>query len=108
MITIGANGQKISYGIKHYNLDTATDLEKLNPVREQMGTTCFIIENSKYYMVNGQKEWIEVTPFGTTSSSNDNGNNPGEGTNPDDGENPGGGSNPDGSEDVNWDGGRID
>jgi hypothetical protein len=53
MITIGANGQKISYGIKHYNLDTAADLEKLNPAGEQMGTTCFIIDKSKHYMVNG-------------------------------------------------------
>lgn len=106
MITIGANGQKISYGIKHYNLDTAADLEKLNPANEQMGTTCFIIEKSKYYMVNGQKKWIEITPFGTSSSSNNSGNNPGEGTNPDDGENPDGGTEP--NEDVNWDGGRID
>ena len=34
MITIGANLQKISYGSKHYNLDTAVDLEKLNPTGE--------------------------------------------------------------------------
>ena len=106
MITIGSNGQNISYGIKHYNMDTPDDLKARNPKGEIMGTTCFIISTSKYYMVNGQKEWIGVTPFGTTSSSNDNGNNPGEGTNPDDGENPDGGTEP--NEDVNWDGGRID
>ena len=79
MITIGANGQKISYGIKHYNLDTAADLEKLNPAGEQMGTTCFIIDKSKYYMINGQKEWIEIAPLGKLISSESGGGNfPGE------------------------------
>ena len=29
MITIGANGKKIHYGIKHYNLDTDKDLANL-------------------------------------------------------------------------------
>jgi hypothetical protein len=27
MISIGANGERIAYGIKHYNLDTEADLQ---------------------------------------------------------------------------------
>lgn len=69
MITIGANGQKIAYGIKHYNLDTEADLEKLSKREEAMGSTCFIISTSKYYMLNGNNKWIEITPFGKPASS---------------------------------------
>jgi hypothetical protein len=54
MISIGSNGQKIAYGIKHYNLDTEDDLKQVRTSQEKMGCTCFIIETSKYYMLNGQ------------------------------------------------------
>lgn len=69
MITIGANGQRIAYGIKHYNLDDETDLKNLPVDRETMGCTCFVISNSKYYMLNSKMEWIEITPFGKVMSS---------------------------------------
>ena len=29
MISIGSNGEKIAYGIKHYNLDTEADLQNM-------------------------------------------------------------------------------
>ena len=64
MITIGANGQRIAYGIRHYNLDDETDLQKLPTSKEQMGCTCFVISTSKYYMLNSKMKWIEITPFG--------------------------------------------
>ena len=64
MITIGSNGQKIAYGIKHFNLDTEDDLKALEKRNELMGSTCFVIETSKYYMLNSKKQWIEITPFG--------------------------------------------
>lgn len=69
MITIGANGQRIAYGIRHYNLDDETDLQKLPTVREAMGCTCFVISTSKYYMLNSKMKWIEITPFGKVMSS---------------------------------------
>lgn len=69
MISIGANGQRIAYGIKHYNVDTKAELDKFPLEEEVMGTTAFVIENSKYYMLNGQKKWIEIQPYGTGSSS---------------------------------------
>lgn len=68
MITIGSNGQKIAYGIKHYNIDTEADLLKMPIGNEVMGCTCFVIETSKYYMLNGSKKWIEITPFGQVIS----------------------------------------
>jgi hypothetical protein len=68
MITIGSNGQKIAYGIKHYNLDTEADLSVMPIGNEVMGSTCFVIETSKYYMLNSQKKWIEITPFGNSVS----------------------------------------
>ena len=69
MITIGANGERIAYGIKHYNLDTEADLAKLPRTREAMGCTAFVISTSKYYMLNSMKNWIEITPFGKVVSS---------------------------------------
>ena len=63
MIRIGANGNKITYGIKHYILDTKADFSLLPSDKESMGTTCFVIENSKYYMVNGKLEWVEIKPY---------------------------------------------
>ena len=104
MITVGSNGQRISYGIKHYNVDSMDDLSKLNPKAEIMGTTCFVINKSKYFMINGEKKWVEIAPFGCSSSSNG-----GSGSNPDDPSNPDNNnpSNPDdGNEDI-YDGGEV-
>ena len=69
MITISANGQRIAYGIRHYNLDDETDLQKLPTSKEQMGCTCFVISTSKYYMLNSKMKWIEITPFGKVMTS---------------------------------------
>lgn len=70
MISLGANGEKIAYGIKHFNLDTEADLKKLKASKNaKMGTTCFVIETSKYYMLNGEQNWIEITPYGKSISS---------------------------------------
>ena len=68
MISIGSNGQRIAYGIKHYNLDNEADLINLQKRNEPMGSTCFVIETSKYYMLNSQKKWVEITPFGKEMS----------------------------------------
>ena len=64
MINIASNSDKIAYGIKHFNLDEVVDLPDLNKSQLTPGSTVFIIENSKYYMLNGSKKWIEINPFG--------------------------------------------
>ena len=97
MITIGANGERIAYGIKHYNLDDESDLKKLPTTKETMGCTCFVISTSKYYMLNGSKKWVEINPFGKTIISGDGGS---EGTPPDDPDIPE-------NDDIIYDGGTI-
>ena len=69
MITIGANGKKIHYGIKHYNLDTEADLTNFPKLANRMGCTCFVISTSKYYMLNSDLEWVEIFPFGSSSDT---------------------------------------
>ena len=73
MISIGANGERIAYGIKHYNLDTEADLQQLPIKKEYMGCTCFVIETSKYYMLNSNFKWVEITPFGRPTESSGGG-----------------------------------
>lgn len=97
MISIGSNGQKIAYGIKHYNLDTEEDLKKLSTEKEKMGCTCFVISTSKYYMLNSKCKWIEITPFGKVVSSSTDSDIDGDGI--PDSEDP--------SIDVIYEGGRI-
>lgn len=60
MISIGANRNRLAYGIKHYNLDTESDLQKINTSKEVMGTTAFVIETSQRYILNGSKEWKKI------------------------------------------------
>ena len=37
-----------------------------------MGSTCFVIETSKYYMLNGQKKWVAINPYGSGSGGSTN------------------------------------
>ena len=97
MVTIGSNGQRIAYGIKHYNLDTEEDLKRIHTERERMGCTCFVISTSKYYMLNSHKKWVEITPFGNVVSSNG----------PSDGEDNNNNGIPDVLENIIYDGGTI-
>lgn len=64
MISIGANRNRKAYGIKHYNLDTESDLTRIDVSYEVMGTTAFVIETSQRYMLNGSKEWKKIAPIG--------------------------------------------
>jgi hypothetical protein len=64
MISIGANRGKKAYGIKHYNIDTETELQKIDVNREVMGTTAFVIETSQRYILNGTKEWKKIQSIG--------------------------------------------
>ena len=75
MVNIGKNSNKIAYGIKHFNLDEEKDLSKLNKNVLTPGSSVFIIATSKYYMLNGQKKWIQINPYGSTIVSNDGNNN---------------------------------
>lgn len=97
MISIGSNGERIAYGIKHYNLDTEADLLKLPRLKQYMGCTCFVISTSKYYMLNSEQKWIEITPFGQVVSSNGSGGGDGGNTDP----------TPPTNDDIIYEGGEI-
>lgn len=74
MVSVGANRNRKAYGIKHYNLDTEDDLQKINVNREVMGTTAFVIDTSTSYMLNGSKEWKKISAAfngGGSGSGND-------------------------------------
>ena len=64
MISINANNGKISYGVKHYILDTQDDVKNLSHKTAATGSTAFVIDTSKYYMLNSNNEWIETNPYG--------------------------------------------
>lgn len=89
MITIHANGNRVSYGIKHFDLDAIDDLSGLDKKRLSPGSTIFIISTSKYYMLNGKHQWVEINPYGMNNSSNN-------------------GSGGDSENDEVYDGGSID
>lgn len=93
MVNIGSNGNRIAYGIKHFNLDEVADISQINKATLTPGSTVFIISTSKYYMLNGQKKWVEINPFSLNGSGSGSGG--------------GSGDNPGGS-DNNYDGGSID
>ena len=96
MISIGSNGDKIMYGIKHYNLDTEEDLQRFSGKKLIMGSTCFVISTSKYYMWSSEQKWIEITPFGKAIESNGNNNGENGGTTP-----------PGESDDIVYEGGLV-
>jgi len=78
MINIHSNSGHVAYGIKHFDLDTIDDLKQLNKNKLTPGSTIFIISSSKYYMLNGSKQWIEINPYCISNSSGGNSgeNNP--------------------------------
>lgn len=123
MINIGANGNKIAYGIKHFNIDEFEELEGINVYNLKPGSTAFIIHTSKVYMLDSDYKWIETTlgtggGSGSNSGTGDSGNGGNDSDNDGDLDNgetgtpeyDGGsidGTDPDDTT-GNWDGGSID
>lgn len=99
---IRANGRKIAYGIKHFNLDTENDFSKLNGYVLVPGCTAFVIETSTRYILNSKMEWVEIKKYNGGASG---------GGGSIDGDYDGGsidGTDPEGSFDGEYDGGSID
>ena len=62
-----------AYGTKHFGCDTESEVSSL-PTDCAMGSTAFVIETSKHYMLNGQGKWIAITAAsggGSTPSPDD-------------------------------------
>jgi hypothetical protein len=54
-LSIIYNGNKLSYGVKNFVLNTEMELQKIDIRQLAMGSTVFINENSKYYKLNSKK-----------------------------------------------------
>ncbi len=68
---IGQNG-KTAYGVKNYILDTIADLDNL-PVSGTPGSTAFVIEESKTYMLGNNEKWTAISSSSAGSGSSQDG-----------------------------------
>lgn len=59
MFMVIGNSGHVAYGIKEYVCDTTADIDDL-PIDIAIGSTAFVIEGSKVYMLNNQRKWVEV------------------------------------------------
>ena len=64
-------GNKTNVPVHHYTCDTRRDLEELNTARIPMGSTAYIIDEGKRYIINSQQQWeedfsIDYGPGGTS------------------------------------------
>ena len=50
----------IAYGLKEYVCDYESDVNNLS-LDDVPGSTAFIIENSKVYMMNNQHKWVDIS-----------------------------------------------
>lgn len=68
--TIYSQGDKVEYGIKIYYVDTDADKTNLPKRSAKMGSKCYVIEDKKWYILNGSYEWV---PFVDAGGSGDSG-----------------------------------
>lgn len=81
MVSLGANGNIKTYGMKHFILDEEKDLPEIQTSDLTTGSTAFVIATSAHYMLNSSKKWVKVN-LGS-SSPGGGGDTPGEDDNPD-------------------------
>ena len=59
MINYIGQGGNVQYNVVELIIDTAAEIIDL-PTNVAPGSTCFVIENSTVYMLNGNGEWKEL------------------------------------------------
>ena len=67
-ISIYSNSGNVNYGIKHFTSDTINDLKKIG-TNYTPGSTIYISELSKTYMLNNSQQWVLI------NNNNNNNNN---------------------------------
>lgn len=60
MFAIARNSNKVTYGIKHFVVDTEQDLKELPLRNVYPGSTAIILETSAKYILNNQQKWIQI------------------------------------------------
>lgn len=56
-------------GIKDYVCDVRDDLFKIDLRTTLMGSTCYVIEESKVYILNSSKSWVLRKDSGSSSAA---------------------------------------
>lgn len=68
MFAIRAEHGELKYGVYDLVYDTMDDFNKKTPHSGvQAGSTAFIIDTSKKYMLNNKGNWIEISTGNSTS-----------------------------------------
>ena len=60
MFNLISTSGKTAYGVKKFALDLESDLASVDVSLCNPGSVAFIIENSKYFMLNSSKQWVAV------------------------------------------------
>ena len=63
-----AQNGKPAYGVKNYILDAASDLTNLT-IADTPGSTAYIVETGKTYILNNQREWVASSSSGGGGST---------------------------------------
>ena len=59
MVKLTSQSGHTAYGLKEYVVDTADEINELS-INDPMGSTAFVIEGSRIFMLNGSGEWVEI------------------------------------------------
>lgn len=51
---------RINHDVRGYVVDSADHLVTIPLDHAGMGSFCFVIDDSQYYMLTGSKEWVKV------------------------------------------------
>lgn len=62
--SVSAQSGRVAYGVKHYTVDTMNCLKKL-PTSAAAGSTAFVVDSSRSFMLNNKRQWVEVSASGS-------------------------------------------
>lgn len=69
MFNLISTSGKTAYGVKEFSVDLESDIASIDVSNCSPGSVVFVIENSKYFMLNSAKEWkaVELSSGGGSS-----------------------------------------
>lgn len=62
--SVSAQSGKVAYNVKHYTVDTMDCLKKL-PTSAAAGSTAFVVDSSRSFMLNNKRQWVEFSASGS-------------------------------------------
>ena len=78
MFNLISTSGKTAYGVKEFSVDLESDIALIDVSNCSPGSVVFVIENSKYFMLNSAKEWktVELSSGGGSSGGGGSGDYP--------------------------------